>query len=52
MNEKTRVTTLVLVIPFVISACVQFFPAWLYWPIAVLGGMIWLGALVRLGDME
>jgi hypothetical protein len=51
MDEKTKLTTMVMVIPFVISACVEFFPAWLYWPVAVLGGMIWIGALGRMGDM-
>ena len=52
MNETSRKTAIILVVPFVISASVEFFPAWLYWPISILGGMIWVGALVQLGGME
>ena len=51
MNDKTQTLLYILVTPFVVSACVEFFPPWLYWPIALLGGMIWIGALARLGDM-
>jgi len=52
MNETSRKTAIVFVVPFIISAAIEFFPAWLYWPIAILGGMVWLGALVQLGGME
>jgi hypothetical protein len=41
-----------MTLPFVISAAVEFLPAWVYWPIALLGGMAWLGACVNLAEME
>jgi hypothetical protein len=46
----SRTAVMVLSMPFVISASIEFLPAWLYWPISILCGMTWFGALVNLKD--
>jgi hypothetical protein len=52
MTKKQRAYLHIITLPFVISAAVEFLPAWVYWPIALLGGMAWLGACVNLAEME
>lgn len=42
----------IIVLPFVISASIEFLPAWLHFPIALLGGMMWLGACVIVAEKE
>ena len=50
MTEQTKLVLYVVILPFVVSASVEFLPAWLYWPIAVIAGMVWLGSIVELGN--
>ena len=52
MNEQTKLVSYVVILPFVISASVEFLPAWLYWPIAVIVGIVWLGAILQLGNLK
>jgi hypothetical protein len=52
MTRKQRAYLHIIILPFVISAAVEFLPAWLYWPIALIGGMAWLGAWVILMEKE
>ena len=52
MTKKQRAYLHIIALPFVISAAVEFLPAWVYWPIALLGGMVWLGACVILAEKE
>ena len=49
MRTQTKLLLYVVILPFVISASVEFLPAWLYWPIAVIAGLVWFGALIELG---
>jgi len=39
-------------LPFVISAAIEFLPAWVYWPIALLGAMQWLGACITIAELK
>jgi len=50
MNKKQRAYLHIFVMPFVISAAIEFLPAWLYLPISLLGGMMWLGACAILAE--
>jgi hypothetical protein len=52
MTKKQRAYLHIIILPFVISAAVEFFPAWLYWPIALIGGMAWIGACGILIEKE
>ena len=36
MTRKQRAYLHIIILPFVISAAVEFLPAWLYWPIGYL----------------
>ena len=50
MTRKRIAYLYIITLPFVISAAVEFLPAWVYWPIALLCGMAWLGAGLILGE--
>ena len=52
MTRNTRAHLHIITLPFVISAAVEFLPAWVYWPIALIGGMAWFGACVILIEKE
>lgn len=52
MTRKTKAYLHIISLPFVISASFEFLPAWLYWPIALIGGMAWLGACAMLIEKE
>jgi len=52
MKEKIQTLLYIFVTPFVVSASIEFLPGWLSWPIAVLGGMMWFGALILLQEKK
>ena len=52
MTRKERAYLHIIILPFVVSASFEFLPAWLYWPIALIGGMAWLGACAMLIEKE
>jgi hypothetical protein len=52
MTRKQRAYLHIIILPFVISAAVEFLPAWVYWPTALLGGMAWVGACAILTEKE
>lgn len=52
MTRKQRAYLHIIILPFVISAAVEFLSAWLYWPIALLGGMAWIGACSILNEKD
>jgi hypothetical protein len=52
MTKKQRAYLHIMILPFDISAAVEFLPAWVYWPIALLGGIAWFGACVILTASE
>ena len=52
MTKKQRAYLHIITLPFVISAAVEFLPAWLYWPVGLLGGMAWIGACAILNEKD
>jgi len=52
MTRKTKAYLYIITLPFVISAAFEFLPAWVYWPIALIGGMEWFGACLMLIEKE
>ena len=52
MTKEQKAYLHIIILPFVISAAVEFLPAWLYWPIAVVCGMAWFGACVNLAEVN
>jgi hypothetical protein len=52
MTRKRKAYLHLIILPFVISAAVEFLPAWVYWPIALIGGMAWFGACAILAEKE
>jgi hypothetical protein len=52
MTRKRIAYLHIITLPFVISAAVEFLPAWVYGPIALIGGMAWLGACAMLIEKE
>jgi hypothetical protein len=48
MSKKNKMGLWIFGLPFVISAAIEFLPAWVYWPIALLGAMQWIGACILL----
>ncbi len=52
MKRKTNSYLHIITLPFAVSAAFEFLPAWLYWPIALIGGMTWLGACAMLIQKE
>ncbi len=52
MTRKRSAYLHIVTIPFIISAAIEFLPAWLYWPIALICGMSWLGACAILAEKE
>jgi hypothetical protein len=52
MTRKRSAYLYIVTLPFVISAAVEFLPAWLYWPTALLCGMAWFGACGILIEKE
>ena len=52
MTRKRSAYLHIITLPFVISAAFEFLPAWLYWPIALIGGMAFWGACVLLIEKE
>jgi len=52
MTRNRKAHLHIITLPFVISAAVEFLPAWVYWPIALIGGMAWFGACVILIEKE
>jgi len=52
MTRKERAYLHIIILPFVVSASFEFLPAWLYWPIALISGMAWLGACAMLIEKE
>lgn len=52
MTRKTRAYLHIIILPFVISAAVEFLPAWLYWPISLISAMVWFGACAILTEKE
>lgn len=39
MTKKLKAYLHIVTLPFIVSAAFEFLPAWLYWPIALIGGM-------------
>ena len=52
MTRKRRAYLHIVTLPFVISAAIEFLPAWIYWPIALICGMAWFGACGILVEKE
>ena len=52
MTKKNQIVAYIMITPFVVSASAEFLPRWISAPIAVLGTIIWLGALVMLLDKK
>ena len=52
MTKKQRAYLHIITLPFVISAAVEFLPAWVYWPVALLCGMALIGACAILNEKE
>jgi hypothetical protein len=53
MSSTKRIATwLIVTLPFVISAAIEFLPPWVYWPICIVFGMVWIGAFITLGEKE
>jgi hypothetical protein len=52
MTRKTKAYLHIVTLPFVISGAFEFLPAWVYWPIALLGGIAWFGACVIVTEKE
>jgi hypothetical protein len=52
MTRKQRAYLHIITLPFVISASFEFLPAWVYWPIALLGGVAWIGACAILAEVD
>lgn len=52
MTKKRKAYLHVITLPFIISGAFEFLPAWIYWPIALLCGMAWLGACAILAEKE
>jgi len=52
MTRKRSAYIRIITLPFIISAAFEFLPAWLYWPIALIGGMSFWGSCVILCEKE
>ena len=52
MTKKQRAYLHIITLPFVISATVEFLPAWLYWPTSLICAMAWFGAGVILAEKD
>jgi len=52
MTRKQSAYLHIIILPFVVSASFEFLPAWLYWPIALIGGMAWFGACGIVAEKE
>jgi hypothetical protein len=52
MTRKRSAYLHIISLPFVISAAFEFLPTWLYWPIALIGGMAWFGACLMLIEKD
>jgi hypothetical protein len=52
MTRKISAYLHIIILPFVVSASFEFLPAWLYWPICLLGGITWIGACMILLEKE
>lgn len=52
MSRRNQMALWIFGLPFVISAAIEFLPAWVYWPIALLGAMQWLGACTTLVELK
>ncbi len=52
MTRKRSAYLHIVTMPFIVSAAIEFLPAWLYWPIALICGMSWLGACAILAEKE
>jgi len=52
MTRKQRAYLHIITLPFVISAAVEFLPAWLYWPTSLICAMAWVGACGILAEKE
>jgi len=52
MTKKQSAYLHIIILPFVVSASFEFLPAWVHWPVALIGGMAWVGACVILVEKE
>jgi len=52
MTKKRRAYLHIITLPFVISASIEFLPAWLYWPTSLICAMAWFGAGVILAEKD
>jgi hypothetical protein len=52
MTRKRSAYLHIISLPFVISVAFEFLPTWLYWPIALIGGMAWFGACLMLIEKD
>ncbi len=52
MTKKQKAYLHIITLPFVISAAVEFLPAWIYWPTSLICAMAWVGACVILTETE
>jgi len=50
MTRKRSAYLHIVFLPFVVSASFEFLPVWLYWPIALIGGMAWFGACLIVAE--
>jgi len=50
MKQKIELMASVFILPFVVSASIEFLPGWLSWPISVLSAMIWVGSLMLIQE--
>lgn len=52
MTRKKSAYLHIVTLPFVISAAIEFLPAWIYLPIALICGMAWFVACGILVEKE
>lgn len=52
MTRKTKAYLHIISLPFVMSASIEFLPAWVHFPICLLGGMSWIGACIILTEKD
>ena len=50
MKKSTELMSVFLTMPFVVSASMEFLPAWLAMPICLIAVMFWMGTLVQIMD--
>ena len=52
MKKSTELGLMFFSMPFVVSASLEFLPAWLSWPTALIAGMFWVGVLGQIHEYD